>query len=213
VRTFRAVVHAVLAITIAPGCSGGGDAAPSPGPTAPVIVPGTPGGTNRTVTAVPTNTATADPEDIRFLQDMMIHHQQAVQMTEWARSRASNASVKALADRIRVGQKPEIDAMRVMLTDRGQTAPDLEHVAHTDHSGMPGMASQTDLAALERASGAAFDRMFLRLMIRHHEGAVTMGRSVLEKGADIRIGELAQDISVTETKEIQSMRKLQQEVA
>ncbi|MFC0627516.1 DUF305 domain-containing protein [Kribbella deserti] len=220
-KVFPSVVALAVAVALT-GCSGDGDktadATVSPSgpvtvsPSAPIIVPGTPGGANQTVTAVPTNPETVDPEDVKFLQDMMLHHQQAVQMTEWAKTRAANASVKSLAERIRVGQKPEIDAMRVMLTDRGQQPPNLEHAHHTDHSGMAGMASPAQLAALEKSTGAAFDKMFLQLMIRHHQGAVTMSGVVIEKGSDLRIGELAQEISITQAKEIQTMQKLQKVV-
>lgn len=211
-------ISAVVAAVLLAGCTAGGQAAPSPSgpatvvPSGPIIVPGTPGEPNRTVTALPSSEATVDPDDVKFLRDMMIHHQQAVQMTEWAATRAANASVRSLAERIRVGQKPEIDAMRILLTERGEQAPDLEHSHHQDHSGMPGMASRGELRTLERSTGAAFDRAFLRLMIRHHQGAVTMSGDAIENGSDLRIGELAQDVSVTQTKEIQTMRKLQGEV-
>jgi uncharacterized protein (DUF305 family) len=221
VKVFPTTAAMVLAVALA-GCGGDdGDAdkaAPAPSgpatvlPSAPIIVPGTPGGPNRTVTALPSSQATVDPDDVKFLRDMMVHHQQAVQMTQWAPSRAANASVKSLAERIRVGQKPEIDAMRTLLTERGQEAPDLEHAHHQDHTGMAGMASPAELSALQGSTGAAFDKLFLRLMIRHHQGAVAMSGLAIENGSDLRIGELAQEISVTQTKEIQTMRKLQGQV-
>nr|WP_273482907.1 DUF305 domain-containing protein [Kribbella italica] len=147
-----------------------------------------------------------------FLSDMMIHHSQALVMADKARTAAANPQVKALADRIRVGQKPEIEAMRQLLTERGGKAPELEHVEHSDHSGMPGMATPAELAKLLNSTGKAFDVAFLTLMIKHHEGAVTMSGTAIEKGADLRIGELAQDVSVTQTKEISTMRRLQKEL-
>jgi len=214
VKVFPWILALALAAFLG-GCSGDDQAMPAPSgpatmtPSGPIIVPGTTGEPNRTVTALPSTEATVDPDDVTFLQDMMVHHQQAVQMTEWATTRAADASVKSLAERIRVGQKPEIDAMRLMLTDRGQEAPDLEHAHHQDHSGMAGMASPTELAALEKSTGAAFDRMFLQLMIKHHQGAVAMSGVAIEKGADPLIGELAQEVRVTQTKEIQTMRGLQ----
>jgi uncharacterized protein (DUF305 family) len=150
-----------------------------------------------------------DPSDVAFLRDMMVHHAQAIVMAEWARTRARNPSVRALAERIRVGQQPEIDAMRAMLTGWGQPAPDLTHAQHEDHTGMPGMASPAELTALERSTGTSFDKMFLRLMIRHHQGAVTMSRKLADTGQDLRTGDLAQEIAVTQIKEIATMRKLQ----
>ena len=118
-------------------------------------------------------------------------------------------SVRALAERIRVGQQPEIDAMRAMLTAWGESAPDLTHAQHENHTGMPGMASPAELTALERTTGTSFDTMFLRLMIRHHQGAVTMSRTLADTGQDLRTGDLAQEIAVTQIKEIATMRKLQ----
>ncbi len=211
-RNFALPLVAALGFALV-GCSSDPPAAaPAPTSTVPVIVPGTPGGTNRTLAAVPSSPATADPDDLTFLSDMMIHHSQALVMTERARTAAANPRVKALADRIRVGQKPEIEAMRQLLTERGGKAPSLEHVEHTDHAGMPGMATPAELAKLLNSTGKAFDTLFLTLMIKHHEGAVTMSGTAIEQGADLRIGELAQDVSVTQTKEISTMRRLQKEL-
>jgi uncharacterized protein (DUF305 family) len=161
------------------------------------------------VVSTPAPSVRSDPDDVAFLRDMMVHHSQAIVMADWARTRARNPSVRALAERIRVGQQPEIDAMRAMLTGWGAPAPDLTHARHEDHTGMPGMASPAELTALERSTGTPFDKMFLRLMIRHHLGAVTMSRAVADTGQDLRTGELAQEIGITQIKEIATMRKLQ----
>ncbi|GAA1534349.1 DUF305 domain-containing protein [Kribbella lupini] len=211
-RNFALPLVAVLGFALV-GCSSDPPAAaPAPTSTLPVIVPGTPGGSNRTLAAVPSSPATADPDDLTFLSDMMIHHSQALVMAERARTAAANPRVKALADRIRVGQKPEIESMRQLLTERGGKAPSLEHVEHTDHAGMPGMATPAELAKLLNSTGKAFDSLFLTLMIKHHEGAVTMSGTAIEQGADLRIGELAQEVSITQTKEISTMRRLQKEL-
>lgn len=196
----------MLAALVLAGCSA--SATPAPPSSAPVIQPGTPGGPNQTLSSVPSTTPTVDPDDTAFLRDMMIHHSQAIQMSQWAASRATDKSVRALAERIRVGQQPEIDAMATVLRGWGQAVPDLAHAHHLDHSGMPGMASPAQLAALSKASGKAFDKMFLELMIRHHQGAVTMSKNVAVKGQDLRTGEMAQEIGVTQTKEILVMRRL-----
>jgi uncharacterized protein (DUF305 family) len=203
------LLAAVAMLGIA-GCSSSPDAAPTP--SVPVIVPGTPGGPNQTLTALPTTATTADPDDVVFLKDMMVHHTQAVQLTALAAGSAVNPKVRALADRIRAGQQPEIEAMRQLLTARGETPPALEHVQHLDHSDMPGMATPAQLASLQQATGKAFDTLFLQLMIKHHEGAVTMSGLQLENGSDLRVSELAQDVTVTQTKEIATMRQLQKEL-
>ncbi len=206
-KVLRAVPGLVAALALA-GCGGADDARPAPSaPTVPVIQPGTPGGPNSMV-STPPPTPAIDPDDVTFLGDMMVHHSQALQMAGWARTKASNRSVKAIAERIRVGQQPEINAMRVMLTQWGKPAPDLAHAEHTDHSGMPGMATPAQLTALERSRGTAFDRMFLQLMVRHHQGAVTMSRAQARTGQDLRTLELAQEIGVTQTKEIATMQNL-----
>ena len=172
----------------------------------PVVRPGSPGGPTVTGTPPP---AAPNAADTAFVRDMMVHHTQAVLMAGWARTRARDSAVRALAERIRVGQQPEIDAMSGMLTGWGQTPPDLTHAEHEKHTGMPGMASLAELAALRASTGAAFDRMFLRLMIRHHQGAVTMSRALAIGGQDPRAAELAQEIGVGQTKEIAIMQRLQ----
>lgn len=77
---------------------------------------------------------------------------------------------------------------------------------------MPGMATQAQLAALRKATGTAFDSLFLNLTIKHHEGAVTMSGAQLENGSDLRVGETAQEVSVTQAKEIATMRQLLKEL-
>jgi len=213
VRIRRAGVAVALVAVLAvfgAGCSTT-ERADEPPPTSqpPVIVPGTPGGPNQTVSAVPSQASSVDPEDVTFLADMMVHHTQALRMAGNAKTSAQNAKVKSLAERIRVGQRPEIEAMRQMLTARGQTPPDLTHVDHMDHSNMPGMATQDELTTLEKARGKAFDQLFLSLMIKHHEGAVTMSGTVIDKGSDPQVSELAQEVGATQTKEIATMRQLQ----
>jgi uncharacterized protein (DUF305 family) len=205
------VVAAAL-VAVLTGCSTT-ERADEPAPSQPpVIVPGTPGGPNRTVSALPSQPATPDPDDVTFLADMMVHHTRALRMAGYAPASARNAKVKALAERIRVGQKPEIEGMRQLLVARGQTPPDLTHVDHMDHSGMPGMATHDELTTLEQARGTAFDQLFLNLMIKHHLGAVTMSGTVIDKGTDPQVGELAQEVGVTQTKEIATMRQLLKEL-
>lgn len=174
----------------------------------PLVAPGAPGEPNSTLSEAPTPDGSADTDDLRFLADMMIHHTQAVQMAELAPSRVQDPEVRRLAGRILAGQQPEIDAMGRMLAERGGDVPALEHAQHMDHSGMPGMATPAQLDRLEKSTGARFDRLFLTLMARHHEGALVMVHDVLETGADIRIEELATEIGVTQTKEITVMRGL-----
>ncbi|NBE94296.1 DUF305 domain-containing protein [Nonomuraea sp. KC401] len=182
--------------------------APRADSTAPVIAPGRPGEQDRTLspaeaaTAVPSPTANA--ADVTYVQDMIVHHRQALDMALLAPNRAQSAKVKGLADRIKAAQAPEIQYMTTWLREQEQKVPD----HHAAHDGMPGMATPEKLEALRAATGKDFDRMFLQLMIAHHQGAITMSEKVLTSGSHIKIEELAGDVSVTQMAEIGRMREM-----
>ncbi|WP_053174983.1 DUF305 domain-containing protein [Nonomuraea sp. SBT364] len=183
--------------------------APRAGSTAPVIAPGRPGEEARTLspaeaaTAAPTPSANA--ADVTYVQDMIVHHQQALDMAILAPGRAASAKLKSLASRIADTQGPEIQWMRTWLQEQGQRVPD----HHAAHEGMPGMATPEQLAGLKAATGEDFDARFLQLMIAHHQGAIEMSERVLTGGSHIRIEELANDVAVTQTAEISRMREMQ----
>ncbi|GAA3122584.1 DUF305 domain-containing protein [Streptosporangium carneum] len=177
--------------------------------TAPVIAPGRPGEAARTLgaseaaTAVPSPTANAS--DVRYVQDMIVHHRQALQMAILAPTRAGTEKVRSMASRIKDSQTPEIQFMTLWLTQQGLRPPD-HHARHTD---MPGMATPEQLKALAAASGQDFDRLFLQLMIAHHRGAITMSEQVLTSGSHLRIEELANEVATTQAGEIRRMFQLQ----
>ncbi|MGP3911911.1 DUF305 domain-containing protein [Nonomuraea sp. 10N515B] len=183
--------------------------APRADSTAPVIAPGRPGELAKTLspgeaaTAVPSPTANA--ADVTYVQDMIVHHQQALDMALLAPNRADSAKLKSLADRIKAAQGPEIQFMTGWLRELDQKVPD----HHAAHDGMPGMATPEQLEALKAATGKDFDRMFLELMINHHLGAIKMSEQVLSSGSHIRIEELASDVSVTQAAEIRRMQEMQ----
>lgn len=183
--------------------------APRADSTAPVIAPGKPGEEARTL--APSEAATAIPPDeanaadIKYVQDMIVHHQQALDMAVLAPNRAASEKLKSLALRIRDSQGPEIQFMRTWLQQQGQRIPD----HHAAHDGMPGMASPEQMEQLKAASGAGFDKLFLELMIKHHEGAIEMSTEVLKNGSHQRIEELANEVGVTQLSEIRRMRELQ----
>ncbi|TDD40116.1 DUF305 domain-containing protein [Nonomuraea terrae] len=204
------IVGTVVALS---GCSSSATPqTPRADSTAPVIAPGRPGEQARTLspneaaTAVPTQTANA--ADITYVQDMIVHHRQALDMALLAPNRAESAKLKSLADRIQAAQGPEIQFMTTWLREQGQQAP--EH--HAAHEGMPGMATPEQLEALKAAKGKDFDRMFLELMINHHLGAIKMSEQVLMSGTHIRVEELAGDVNVTQTAEIRRMQEMQAEL-
>jgi uncharacterized protein (DUF305 family) len=121
--------------------------------------------------------------DVRFMRDMIIHHAQAVEMTALVAARTERADVRRLAARIQVSQEDELELMGRWLEARGQSVPDA-HGHHAGHGGhghhdvkhrlMPGMVGAEDMARLRAATGSEFDRLFLELMIRHHEAALVM---------------------------------------
>ncbi|WP_433512419.1 DUF305 domain-containing protein [Nonomuraea sp. CA-143628] len=206
-----ALTVGTCAILLVTGCSGGTSAAP-PAPTAnataPVIAPGRPGEEARTLS--PSEAATAVPPqkanaaDVRYMQNMIIHHRQALDMALLAPSRSANDGVKRLASRINQVQGPEIAMMTDWLKAQGQQVP--EH--HAAHEGMPGMATPEQMESLKAAKGPAFDQLFVQLMTTHHQGAITMSTEVITQGSHLRVQEIAEDISVSQAAEIRRMGQL-----
>ena len=113
------------------------------------------------------------PADVAFMQGMIVHHQQAVDMAALVEERTNTPEILAVAGRIDASQEDEIDFMRTWLSDRSERL-EMEGMGHAAHTGMAGMATPEQLAALEAARGTNFDRMFLEMMVRHHQGAITM---------------------------------------
>jgi len=167
------------------------------------------------------------PGDVRFMQGMIGHHAQALTMTALVGSRTSRADMRLLAERIEVSQKDEIRLMQQWLRKHRETVPvgDAHQHAGMSHSGaeasahhpgmsnalMPGMLTGQELSTLSAASGSAFDVMFLRLMIRHHEGAITMVGQLFGtrgSGNDSEVYAFATDVDNDQQAEIARMRTL-----
>lgn len=203
-----AAVAAVLLLGAcdADGGDGTSDKAKDAGPG--VVAPGRPGEPARTLSAEEAakeaGQDTANSADFRYAQMMIEHHGQALVMTELVPERASDSTVKRLAERISAGQKPEIGAMEGWLKRNDGD----QHKQHHDHTGMPGMATEAQLKKLRAAEGKAFDKLFLELMITHHQGAVTMATEALTEGNDIFVEEMASDVVAQQTVEIDRMRGL-----
>ncbi|WP_203700465.1 DUF305 domain-containing protein [Asanoa iriomotensis] len=128
--------------------------------------------------------ATFNDADVMFAQMMIPHHTQAVEMADMAATRAADGEVKALAARIRQAQEPEIRTMTDWLSRWGR--PAASPGAGMNHGGspMPGEMSEVDMKALTAASGTAFDKQFLTMMVAHHEGAITMARQEMAQGSN-----------------------------
>lgn len=204
---------ALLALT---GCSQSDGASPAGAgddlARSQVLQPGRPGEANQTLppdATVPS--APFNDADASFMRMMIPHHAQALEMSELARTRASDEGVLSLARRIEGAQGPEIRSMSSWLAARDLALPDVgDHAGHEGHSGgsMMGMLTEEQMAELEAARGAAFDRLYLAGMIRHHEGAVAMAGDELESGSDLLALELAADISTGQLAEIRRMEDL-----
>jgi uncharacterized protein (DUF305 family) len=153
-------------------------------------------------------------QDIAFAQGMIPHHQQAVDMADLAAGKAADAQVKDLAGRIKAAQDPEIQQLTDMLEKWGAptepSTPGESDMPGMDHGGMPGegMMSDEEMRQLEGATGAGFDRMWVQLMIKHHQGAVAMAKTELAQGGDAEAKDLAQKIIDAQEAEIKEMQGL-----
>jgi uncharacterized protein (DUF305 family) len=164
--------------------------------------------TSDTSTGIPSHSTSGatmhNKADIRFAQAMIPHHKQAVDMAKLATGRASDPRVKDLAARVEAAQVPEVMKMTGWLDTWGAQMPD----DMTAMDGMPGMMSTADIHALTAATGTAFDKRFLTLMIAHHTGALTMAQGELTEGSDPAAKALAQSITDGQTTEINEMTAL-----
>jgi uncharacterized protein (DUF305 family) len=156
------------------------------------------------------------PADVEFMQGMIPHHAQAVIMARWAATHGARADVQILCRRIAIAQTDEIHMMRGWLAERRQEVPDSTSTKHVmkmagaEHEMlMPGMLTDPEMAALEKARGSAFDRLFLTGMIRHHQGAIDMVRELLshgDAGHDETVFRFASDVDADQTAEIHKMQ-------
>ena len=150
--------------------------------------------------------------DVMFVQMMIPHHEQAVEMSEMILAKDGvDPEVVALAEQIRAAQDPEIDLMEQWLSVWGLSSMSgMEGMDHggMDHGGMDGMMSDEQMAELQSADGATGATMFLELMIEHHVGAVEMAEQVIDDGRDADVRALAEEMIVGQSAEITTMREL-----
>jgi uncharacterized protein (DUF305 family) len=157
----------------------------------------------------PSAAAGFNDADVTFATGMIPHHRQAVEMADLATKKAGNATVKQLAAAIKAAQDPEIQQMSGWLTGWGKPVPTpgMDHSSH-DMSAMPGTMTAEEMADLGKATGAAFDRMWVQMMIKHHQGAVTMAKTEQTSGSSSTAIELAEKIETDQNREITTMQKL-----
>jgi uncharacterized protein (DUF305 family) len=159
--------------------------------------------------STPDNSSSAaaghNADDVTFAQQMVPHHSQALDLAKLVPSRSTDPKVVDLAGRIAKAQDPEIRQMQGWLSSWGAGMPGM---THESMPGMSGMMSGDDLEKLEAAKGAEFDKMWLDMMIRHHQGAVDMAETELAKGGNADAKALARKIIDAQRAEITELRGL-----
>jgi len=179
---------------------------------APVVQLGAPGEEGKTLSpdeAEAIEEPTWTDADVEFVQMMLPHHQQALEMTALVEDRAADPDLAQLAERIEVSQQDEMALLEEWLSERGQMVSGM-HGGHGGHQDMPGMLTPAQLDQLARAKGERFDRLFLRGMIRHHEGAVVMVETLLtggDGGQESEVFQLASHIGTDQQVEIAAMKE------
>jgi uncharacterized protein (DUF305 family) len=168
----------------------------------------------QTAPAARTDTPRWSPADVRFMQGMIGHHAQALEMTALVPARTARAELRLLAERIRVSQESEIRTMEQWLLARGEQRPCLEpghQHGGMEHMLMPGMATSEQMARMAAATGAEFDRLFLESMIRHHQGALAMVAALFATpgaGQEPQVFGFASDVDADQRAEIARMEAL-----
>ncbi|GIH25679.1 hypothetical protein Aph01nite_39890 [Acrocarpospora phusangensis] len=175
-------------------------AASSPAATPEAEPSATAGAEASPAAAVTTPAAGYNDADVTFAASMIPHHLQALDLTQLAATRADDLWVRDLAGRVRSQREPEIRLLKGLLDGWG------EEPLPRDHD-LPGGVSKAEMDKLAAASGAAFDRMFVTLLIAHHEGALTLARAEQEQGAHADAKAMAGGMVVTQESELKEMKK------
>lgn len=186
-------------------------------PAGPVVVqPGAPGKPSRRLP--PSTTAKLPPRsqaDVEFMQGMIMHHAQAVEMTALISTHTENKYLRSLGARISSSQSDEIKFMRRWLAARGEpvsmSMPGMQGMGKHTMALMPGMLTREQMEALRKAKGAEFDHLFLTGMIQHHNGALTMVKDLFDTagaGQDAELFDFATDADNTQRAEIRTMQSM-----
>ncbi len=207
VRRTAAVTVASAAALVLAACGGESDSAGSPGHTGHGAA-SSPASASASASASSAARGKHNAADVAFAQGMIPHHRQAVEMADLAEGRARSAEVKKLAADIERAQGPEIRTLSGWLTSWGEDVPaeggGMDHSTHD----MGAMMTDEEMTVLENASGKAFDTAFLKMMIKHHEGAVTMAKTEQTDGTSASAVKLAGRIVTAQSTEIDRMNKL-----
>ena len=192
--------------------------------TPPIFHPGAPGEASRVISAaeaVELSRTGFVEADIRFMQHMIVHHAQAVEMVDLLKTRVASDTVRRLGERIAQSQAAEMTLMREWLTTRAQPVAAADpHAGHHGHAAgppdpdtplMPGMLSPNQMKALAAATGPAFDRLFLTGMIQHHQGALDMVDALLadpDTAEDPLLSEFLSSVVADQSAEILRMQTI-----
>lgn len=182
-----------------------------------ILQPGAPGQDTKTITeaqATDLSKVGATAADVKFMQGMIGHHAQAVEMVGLLMQNSNNPDMKRLGLRIQVSQDDEMNMMRTWLKERGQAIPG-PHAHHEPGGFMPGMLTSEEMAALAAAKGVEFDRLFLIGMIKHHGGAITMVDELFKSpgaGQEGGIYAFASDVVADQQMEIDRMGAMLKEI-
>lgn len=207
----RQFVCLLLLSSLGAACRTGAPAAPIA--SGGIVQPGAPGQPNKVLSAEAASDLSkvqATPADVKFMQGMIGHHAQALEMTALIPERTTRQEMKLLGQRISVSQADEIEMMKTWLKVRGQELPS-EHAHHMPGGMMPGMLTDEQMAQLTAAKGEEFDKLFLRFMIQHHEGALSMVDDLFKTpgaGQEGGINAFAADVDSDQRMEIDRMRAL-----
>ena len=213
----RWVVVALAAAALLGGCAGSEDAADNGADEANVVQAGAPGEPSRKLSEEEAAKIEETPHtkaDVDFMRGMIHHHAQAILMTSLVRKRSASDRIPLLARRTEVSQQSEIEMMENWLTARGENPPSKASHRHGHGPGaslMPGMVPADKLALLSAAEGEEFDDLFLKYMIRHHLGALTMVRNLAADGGgnEPEIGAFTRHVEADQNIEISRMEDLQ----
>jgi uncharacterized protein (DUF305 family) len=217
-----AVLFILPAVTVSAGLFSSAAYAGQAQPAPPnVVEPGAPGAPTKTL---PPSTTGSAPQlsraDVEFMQGMIMHHSQAVEMTALIPSHTGNKAVRSIGERISVSQSDEMKFMRRWLEARGQpTSLAMPGMPDMDMSGkamplMPGMLTPQQMDALRQATGAEFDRLFLTGMIQHHGGALVMVKDLFDTpgaGQDAELFDFATEVDNGQRAEIRIMQNMLKE--
>lgn len=199
------------------------DTVPDRRPSAPLVQPGAPGESARSMDADEMSElggVAYTAADVRFMRGMILHHAQALEMTDLTEERATTEAVRRMALRMEISQADEIGLMARWLRERDRPVPDWEaaiargtaiSMIEKGESLMPGMLTPEEMSSLYDARGRDFDRLFLELMIEHHGGAIAMVRNLFAAegaGQEAEIFRFASHVDADQTAEIARMRQV-----